>query len=642
MPLLRLDNISLHYGTRDLLKNVDLTLHKGQKIGLLGRNGEGKTTLLKLLGGQIHADSGEYWQRPNCKIAWLEQTLPTADDSSVYDVVASGLEEIGSYLTDYHHSINNGDMEAMAKAQQQLEARDGWQLQQKVDTIISQLELPADATMSSLSGGWRKRVALAKALVTDPDILLLDEPTNHLDILAIEWLEKQLKNFRGALILVTHDRAFLQNVANHIIELDRGTLYPWNGDYRSFLDYRAQQLASEETANALFDKKLAEEEQWIRQGIKARRTRNEGRVRALEKLREEHSQRVSRQGKASFSIETGDSSGKIVAELEHVSHRFDTNESANAPIIDDLTLKIVRGERIGLVGANGMGKSTLLRILLGELVPQEGSVKLGTKLEIAYFDQLRNQLEPEKNLIDNICGGREFITINGKDRHAISYLGDFLFSPERVRQAVKSLSGGEQNRAILAKLFSKPANILVLDEPTNDLDIETLELLEEILLEFHGTVLLVSHDRDFMDNTVTRILTFDGQGKISPHIGGYSDWVAKGGRLATETQAPGTQKTETQNPANETSANTPAPSGTSPQTPAKKLSHKEQQELKKLPTVIEKLEAQQSELEQTMSAPEFYQGDKNVIRQTTEALNAIHTELNTAYTRWQILEEAAS
>ncbi|MEH6638640.1 MAG: ATP-binding cassette domain-containing protein [Porticoccaceae bacterium] len=633
MPLLRLDNISLHYGTRDLLKKVDFTLHKGQKIGLLGRNGEGKTTLLKLLGGQIHADSGEYWLRPNCKVAWLEQSLPNADDSTVYDVVASGLEEVGAYLAAYHHSINNNDMDAMAKAQQQLEAKDGWQLQQKVDTIISQLELPADATMSSLSGGWRKRVALAKALVTDPDILLLDEPTNHLDILAIEWLEKQLKTFRGALILVTHDRAFLQNVANNIVELDRGTLYPWSGDYRSFLEYRAQQMAAEETANALFDKKLAQEEVWIRQGIKARRTRNEGRVRALKSLREEHSQRVARQGKADFRVESGDRSGKIIAELEHVSHSFD-----KGPVIDNLSLKVVRGERIGLVGANGVGKSTLLKILLGELVPQEGSVKLGTKLEIAYFDQLRNQLDPEKNLIDNVCGGREFITINGKDRHAISYLGDFLFSPDRVRQAVKSLSGGEQNRAILAKLFSKPANVLVLDEPTNDLDIETLELLEEILLEFDGTVLLVSHDRDFMDNTVTGILTFDGQGKITPHVGGYSDWIAKGGQLQTESQTtkPAAVSQQPQSAA-------PSPAQPAKKNPGKKkLSHNDQRELSKLPALIEKLEQRQGELEHTMSAPEFYQGDAELIRQTTETLNVVKTELDTVYTRWQELEEAAN
>ncbi|OUS13616.1 ABC transporter ATP-binding protein [Gammaproteobacteria bacterium 53_120_T64] len=630
MPLLRLDNVSLHFGTRDLLKSVDLTLHKNQKIGLLGRNGEGKTTLLKLLGQRIQADNGEYWLRPGCKIAWLEQDLLVADESSVYDIVASGLEEVGALLAAYHHSINDGDMDAMARVQHELEAKDGWLLQQKVDTIISQLELPADALMKSLSGGWRKRVALAKALVTDPDILLLDEPTNHLDILAIEWLENQLKSFRGALILVTHDRAFLQQVANEIVELDRGTLHAWRGDYRGFLVYREQQMVEEERANALFDKKLAQEEVWIRQGIKARRTRNEGRVRALKSLRDEHSQRVSRQGKADFSIETGGTSGKIVAELEHVSHSFN-----NGPVIDNLSLKIIRGDRIGFVGANGAGKSTLLKVLLGELAPQQGTVKLGTKMEVAYFDQLRNQLDPEKTLLDNVCGGQEFITINGKDRHAISYLSDFLFSPERVRLPCKALSGGEQNRAILAKLFSKPANILVLDEPTNDLDIETLELLEEILLDFKGTVLLVSHDREFMDHTVTRILTFDGQGKISAHVGGYSDWVARGGKLQAESQTAGGKKNTS--PA----ANSPAPAqpSTAVAEAKKKRSYKDQRELDALPAQLEKLEQRQGQLEEEIAQAGFYQQDKTSQDKTLAALSALQIELEQAYQRWGELED---
>jgi len=631
MPLLRLDNVSLHFGTRDLLKTVDLTLRKNQKIGLLGRNGEGKTTLLKLLGQRIQADSGDYWLRPGCKIAWLEQDLPDADESSVYDVVASGLDDVGSLLAAYHHSINDGDMDTMARVQQELEAKDGWLLQQKVDTIISQLELPADALMKSLSGGWRKRVALAKALVTDPDILLLDEPTNHLDILAIEWLENQLKTFRGALILVTHDRAFLQQVANEIVELDRGTLHAWTGNYHGFLVYREQQMAAEERANALFDKKLAQEEVWIRQGIKARRTRNEGRVRALKSLRAEHSQRVSRQGKADFRIEAGGSSGKIVAELEHVSHAFNGN-----PVIDNLSLKVVRGDRIGFVGANGAGKSTLLKVLLGELIPQKGSVKLGTKMEVAYFDQLRNQLNPEQSLLDNVCGGREFITINGKDRHAISYLGDFLFSPERVRLPVKALSGGEQNRAILAKLFSKPANILVLDEPTNDLDIETLELLEEILLEFDGTVLLVSHDREFMDHTVTQILTFDGQGKISAHVGGYSDWVARGGKLQAESQ--------TTNPASSTSISDAEPATTEKSSPSKttapkkKLTYKAQRELDSLPALIEELENRQSELETILGQADFYSQEKTAQQVTLDEMSALAEKLEATYARWEELD----
>ena len=633
MPLLRLDNISLHFGTRDLLKSVNLTLHKNQKIGLLGRNGEGKTTLLKVLGQKTQADSGEYWLRPGCKIAWLEQNLPDADESTVYDLVASGLEDVGALLAAYHHSIHDGDMDTMARVQDELEAKDGWALQQKVDTVISQLELPPDALMKSLSGGWRKRVALARALVTDPDILLLDEPTNHLDILAIEWLENQLRSFRGALILVTHDRAFLQQVANEIVELDRGTLHSWRGDYKGFLAYREQQMIEEERTNALFDKKLAQEEVWIRQGIKARRTRNEGRVRALESLRSEHSQRVSRQGKADFRVETGELSGKIVAELEHVSHSFN-----GTPVIDNLSLKVMRGDRIGFVGANGAGKSTLLKILLGELVPLEGSVKLGTKMEIAYFDQLRNQLNPEQNLLENVCGGRDFITINGKDRHAISYLSDFLFSPDRVRIPVKTLSGGEQNRAILAKLFSKPANILVLDEPTNDLDIETLELLEEILLDFDGTVLLVSHDREFMDHTVTRILTFDGQGKISAHVGGYSDWVARGGKLQAENQnAPASKTTSQASTQADTNNAMPA---VVPKPPAakKKLAYKDQRELDALPALIDDIESRQGELDAIIGQPTFYDQDKAVQNTTLKEIAELQVQLDKAYKRWQELE----
>ncbi|MBQ0718733.1 MAG: ATP-binding cassette domain-containing protein [Gammaproteobacteria bacterium] len=630
MPLLRLDNVSLHFGTRDLLKSVDLTLHKNQKIGLLGRNGEGKTTLLKLLGQRIQADSGEYWLRPGCKIAWLEQDLPNADESSVYDLVASGLDDVGALLAAYHHSINDGDMDTMAKVQQELEAKDGWALQQKVDTVISQLELPADALMKSLSGGWRKRVALAKALVTDPDILLLDEPTNHLDILAIEWLENQLKTFRGALILVTHDRAFLQQVANEIVELDRGTLHSWRGDYHGFLAFREQQMVEEERANALFDKKLAQEEVWIRQGIKARRTRNEGRVRALKSLRDEHSQRVSRQGKADFRVETGELSGKIVAELEHVSHSFN-----GTPVIDNLSLKVMRGDRIGFVGANGAGKSTLLKVLLGELIPQEGTVKLGTKMEVAYFDQLRNQLNPEQNLLDNVCGGRDFITINGKDRHAISYLSDFLFSPDRVRIPVKTLSGGEQNRAILAKLFSKPANLLVLDEPTNDLDIETLELLEEILLDFDGTVLLVSHDREFMDHTVTRILTFDGRGKISAHVGGYSDWVARGGKLQAESQT----ASSTKNPATKSAAtNTDKPAAPKPVAAKKKLTYKVQRELDSLPALIEELENRQTELQTIIGQSDFYSREPAAQQLTLDEMTSLTAKLEKTYARWEELD----
>ena len=529
MPLLRLDKVSLHFGTQVLLDEVDLVISRGEKLGLLGRNGTGKTTLLKVLAGELSPDSGERWLRPGVKLARLEQTLPEGDELTVFEVVAAGLSRAGELVAEYHrlvHDTTNTDLDTLARVQQQLEDVDGWTLQQRVETIISQLQLPADSTMGELSGGWRRRVALGQALVGDPDILLLDEPTNHLDIPAINWLEEQLRSFRGSLILITHDRRFLQNVANSIAELDRGHLTVWRGDYRGFLQHREQQLLAEERANELFDKKLAQEEVWIRQGIKARRTRNEGRVRALEAMRNERSRRRERQGKADFAVEDAGQSGKIVVELQHVSQAF-----GGRTIIRDFSTIVQRGDRIGIVGANGAGKSTLVKILLGQLQPDSGVVKRGSKLEVAYSDQLRGQLDPEKNLIDNVCGGQEFIEINGKRRHAISYLGDFLFSPERVRTPVKALSGGEQNRAVLARLFSKPANLLVLDEPTNDLDIETLELLEEILLTFDGTVLLVSHDREFMDNVVTSLLVVEGNGVVSEHAGGYSDWLRRGGRL---------------------------------------------------------------------------------------------------------------
>ncbi len=628
MPLLKLDRIALHYGTRELLKDVDFTLYKGNKIGLLGRNGEGKSTFLNVVAGLTKADGGERWVRPGIKIASLDQTLPAASATTVYDVVADGLKEVGALLKAFHHAIQDGDMAALSRAQDALEARDGWMLQQKVDTIISQLALPADAPMKNLSGGWRKRVALAQALVIDPDILLLDEPTNHLDILAIEWLEKQLRDYRGALFLVTHDRAFLQNVVNQIAELDRGKLHAWEGDYQSFLNYRAQQLAAEERSNALFDKKLAQEEVWIRQGIKARRTRNEGRVRALERLRTERAERVNRQGKASFTVENAERSGKIVAEVKNVCHCF-----GGDPVISAFSTVIMRGDRVGLVGANGAGKSTLLKILLGELQPEQGTVNNGTKLEIAYFDQLRNQLDMDKTLIDNICGGRDFIEINGRNRHAISYLGDFLFTPQQARTVVSALSGGEQNRAILAKLFSKPANVLVLDEPTNDLDIETLELLEELLVEFKGTLLLVSHDRVFMDNVVTGIMVFTGKGQVDEYVGGYSDWVAHGGSLPDTTAQPATATSRTENTGATKQNTAPAPAN-------KRRSYQLQRELDNQPALVEKLENRKAAIEQILSAPGFYNNDPATVAAELEKLAAVEQELSAAYRRWQLLEES--
>lgn len=627
MPLIRLDKVSLNFGTHILLDEVDFTVKKGAKIGLLGRNGAGKTTLMKLIAGNVSPDGGERWLRPGVKVAWLEQSLPEGTNQTVYDMVAGGLAEIGELLAQYHHltaDYANTDMQKLERVQSQLEAKHGWTLGQKVDTVITQLQLPADKLMSELSGGWRKRVALARALVTEPEFLLLDEPTNHLDIPAIEWLEKQLQDYRGAILLVTHDRSFLQNIATSIVELDRGHLYQFDGTFERFLTYREQQLAAEESANKLFDRKLAEEEVWIRQGIKARRTRNEGRVRALEAMRSERSARRVQAGKASFKVEAASNSGKIVAELIDVSQTF-----ADQTVINRFSTTIMRGDRIGLVGANGAGKSTLLKILLGTLKPTSGEVKLGTKLEVAYFDQLRAQLDPEKNLIDNICGGQEYIEIHGRRKHAITYLNEFLFTPDRIRTPAKALSGGEQNRAILAKVFSKPANVLVLDEPTNDLDIETLELLEELLMSFDGTVLLVSHDRQFMDNVVTSIMVFEGEGRVEEYVGGYSDWVQHGGSLTAfergdkipMEKATPVAKAETKSAAK-----------------AKKLSYKEQRELEALPQLIEQLEKKHGDLTSQISDPDFYNRDSVAIQMTLKQMADLEAEMQTAYQRWETLE----
>lgn len=626
MLLLKLDQASLQYGTHILLDQVELNVRAGDRIGLLGRNGAGKSTLLKVIKGDISLDSGERWVRDGTRIAYLDQSLPAADDQSVYDLVAHGLANIGDLLTRYHHSIVEGDIDTMSKVQAELEAKDGWRLAQKVESVITRLQLPENATMASLSGGWRRRVALGTALVSEPDILLLDEPTNHLDIPAIEWLESQLQNYPGAIIFITHDRAFLQSLANTIIELDRGHIRSWTGTYNDFLRFRDEQLAAEERENTLFDKRLAEEEKWIRQGIKARRTRNEGRVRALKAMRVERSARRERTGSAKFRMESADRSGKLVAELENITQTFDDNV-----VIRDFSTLVSRGDRIGIVGANGAGKSTLIKILLGQLEPTQGKVTLGTKLEIAYFDQVRDHLDMEKNLIDNVCGGQDFVEIDGKRRHAISYLGDFLFGPERVRTPVKALSGGEQSRAILAKLFMKPANLLVLDEPTNDLDVETLELLEEILLEFKGTVLLVSHDREFMDNVVTSILVLEGNGRVEEYVGGYSNWIEHGGKL-----------TSLDKPATDSSEATKAPPTAKPSpsnSVTRKLSFKEQRELDQLPEKIEEMELRLSQLETEIAEPGFYQQDHTVTEAKLKVLADLANELQASYERWETLAD---
>ena len=633
MPLIRLDKVSINFGTQVILEEVNLSIKRGQKLGLLGRNGTGKSTLMKLIANDIEPDSGERWLRSGVKVAWLEQNLPLGDELTVYDMVASGLEKTGELLKQYHRLItdyNNEDISQLEAIQDQIEAVDGWIIGQKIDTVITQLQLPSDQLMSSLSGGWRKRVALARALVVEPDLLLLDEPTNHLDIPTIEWLEKWLKDYNGAILLVTHDRSFLQNVATNIAELDRGSLYQFEGSFEKFLIFREQQLAAEETANKLFDKKLAEEEVWIRQGIKARRTRNEGRVRALESLRSERSERRVQSGNATFEVQSASNSGKVVAELTDVFQIFD-----NDTIIDNFSTTIVRGDRIGLVGPNGAGKSTLLKIILGELEPSKGCVKLGTKLEIAYFDQLRSELDLEKNLIDNICGGQEYIQINGKSKHAITYLGEFLFTPERVRTPAKALSGGEQNRAILAKVFSKAANVMVLDEPTNDLDIETLELLEELLMKFNGTILLVSHDRKFMDNVVTSTMIFSEHGKVVECVGGYSDWVRKGGVLLESKKIIKKAKGDV---IERVSGDIESNSSPLTETKKRKISYKEQRELQNLPKSIEKLEATKDSLEILISASDFYNNENLIIQKTLKDLSDLQTKLDMIYKRWEELE----
>ncbi|PYC24680.1 ABC transporter ATP-binding protein [Aquipseudomonas alcaligenes] len=635
MTLLKFSDVSLAYGAMPLLDGVSWQIARGERVCIIGRNGTGKSSMLRLVKGDQMPDDGEIWRAPALKIGELPQELPRADERTVYDVVAEGLADVGRLLAEYHHlSLHiqgDDDLSKLTRVQQELEAKDGWRLQQLVESTLSRLQLPADKTLAELSGGWRRRVLLAQALVAEPDLLLLDEPTNHLDIGAIAWLEEALLGFGGAVLFITHDRSFLQSLATRILELDRGHLIDWNGDYASFLVHKEQQLAAEESANALFDKRLAQEEVWIRQGIKARRTRNEGRVRALKAMRQERSERRERQGKASIQLEAAEKSGKQVIVAENVSFAH----PGGAALIRDFSLVLQRGDRIGLLGANGTGKTTLLKLLLGDLQPTSGTIVAGTKLEVAYFDQLRHQLDLEKTVIDNLAEGRDFISIDGQSRHVLSYLGDFLFSPQRARTPVKALSGGERARLLLAKLFSKPANMLVLDEPTNDLDVETLELLEEVLLNFPGTVLMVSHDRAFLDNVVTSTLVFEGEGRVREYVGGYQDWLRQGGSpklLGVGETKPA--KTEASAPAEA------APAQESAAAPAakKKLSYKLQRELDAIPGQIDALEAQLAEVQAQIADPAFYQQAPAITGAALERLQRLQEELDQLLERWAELE----
>ena len=644
MPLLTLDKISLAFGMHPLLDGASLLIEPGERVCLLGRNGEGKSTLLKIVSGEVTPDGGVIRFEEGSVLSVLPQNLPSGDTRTAYDVVASAFPETGELLVEFHHlshQVDDASMVRMMHVQERLEALDGWRLDQKVTTILGQYGVDPERTLNTLSGGWQRRVLLAKALVAEPDILLLDEPTNHLDVPAIAWLEDALTQFRGAMLFVSHDRAFIRRMATRVVELDRGQLVSFSASYDKYLELKEKALEEEERQNALFDKRLKQEEVWIRQGIKARRTRNMGRVRSLKAMRDEHRQRRVRGGTASFSVEEAARSGKLVAEASHAVFAY----PEQPPVIKDLDLTVLRGDKIGLVGENGTGKTTLVRLLLGELEPTEGSIRLGTNLQVAYFDQLRGELDLERNALDNLSEGREFIDINGQSKHVLGYLQEFLFTPERSRSPVSVFSGGERARLLLAKLFSKPANILVLDEPTNDLDVETLELLEEQLSEFKGTVIVISHDREFLDNVVTDIIFLDGTGSVHEFVGGYSDWRRQGGRFPAETSGSRPDKQDKRDKDYSSNNKTVPASGTVGQSSKQKtvkLSYKLKLELEQLPAMIEQLESRVAELQGRVSAPEFYSCPPEEVSATLEQLSETESRLESVIERWMELEEQAN
>ena len=622
MPLITLQDVDYSVGGPLLLENVQLSIEPGERIALIGRNGAGKSTLMKLIAGELVPDDGEVRRDGTVRIARLEQEVPAGAAGDVWDVVAGGMGEVGSWLAQYHHLSHAEpfDGDALAEVQGRIEAAGGWSLDQRVVETLERLGLDGDAAFSGLSGGMKRRVLLARALVSAPDLLLLDEPTNHLDIEAIDWLETFLKGWAGALLFVTHDRRFLKALATRIVEIDRGQVSSWPGDWGNYERRREERLNAEAQENARFDKLLAQEEVWIRQGIKARRTRDEGRVRRLKAMRNERAERRAHTGNVRMDFAQAESSGKKVVEARDVSFDY-----GGKPLLRDVSTTIFRGDRIGLIGPNGSGKTTLIKVLLGELAPTSGEVRLGSNLQVAYFDQYRATLREDWNALENVAEGREFVEVGGKSKHVIGYLQDFLFTPERARAPITRLSGGERNRLLLAKLFAQPSNLLVMDEPTNDLDVETLELLEEILGEYTGTLLLVSHDRDFLDNVVTSTLVLEGEGRLGDYVGGYSDWLR-----------------QRRTPAATATASAPVRPALSrqpePATAKRKLGFKEARELEQLPARIEALEAEVARRTTAMNDPAYYQQSPADLQRANEELAAKQAELDHAYQRWSELD----
>ncbi|HCE3721005.1 TPA: ABC transporter ATP-binding protein [Vibrio parahaemolyticus] len=633
MALLTIHNAQLAFGDHPLLDRAEFALQENERVCLVGRNGAGKSTLMKVLVGDILLDDGKIQITQDVVVSRLEQDPPRNQEGTVYEYVSGGLAEIGEQLKIYHDLLDlvaqdpsEKNINRLAKTQEQLDHSNAWRFDDRVKNVLSALKLSPDTLLRDLSGGWQRKAALARALVCDPDVLLLDEPTNHLDVTTIEWLENFLKDFKGSIIFISHDRAFIKSMATRIVDLDRGQLSSFPGDYDNYLLEKEEMLRVEDMQNAEFDKKLAQEEVWIRQGIKARRTRNEGRVRALKKLREERRDRREVQGKVNLNIDDASRSGKIVFEAENVSFAYDGKQ-----IVDNFSFNIMRGDRIALIGPNGCGKSTVLKLLLGQLEAQSGRLHCGTKLEVAYFDQYREILDPEKTVIDNLADGKQEVMVGGRQRHALSYLQDFLFAPKRARTPVKALSGGEKNRLLLARILLKPNNLLILDEPTNDLDIETLELLEEMLANYQGTLLLVSHDREFVDNTVTTSWIFEGDGVIEEFVGGYHDAKQQRDQALAV-------RFSTEKPAKKEKVVEETPKTTQPKNNSKKLSYKLQRELEALPAKLEQLESDIETLQEQVNDPEFFAKPVEQTQPVLEQLAALEQELEIAFERWEELE----